>query len=75
MEHYEVRHYATEWAEAEALDRWLDNLETLFIALTKRRMTTDQLDRYGRLLQGAEKDALRRIKGGPRIIGAKRRAA
>lgn len=63
---YDYDEWVNEYAEVEAMDRWLDHLETLCIALTQRRMTKDQLDRYGRVLQGAELDALRRIRGGPR---------
>ena len=47
------------WAEAEGMDYWLDSLESMFIAIKQRRMTTDQLDRYSKLLLGAEKHALR----------------
>ena len=47
------------WAEAEGMDYWLDSLESMFIAIKQLRMTTDQLDRYSKLLLGAEKHALR----------------
>ena len=48
------------WAEIHGMDEWLDNLESLLICIGQRRMTTDQLERYARLLHGAERDALRR---------------
>lgn len=67
----EARRYADEYIEAESLDRWLDNLETLFIAIAQRRLTTDQLDRYARILQTGEMDALRRIRRGPRTLRRK----
>lgn len=47
-------------AEVFGVDTWLDNLESILRALSQRRMTPDQLDRYALLLEGAEADALRR---------------
>lgn len=44
--------------EVDGMDFWLDNLATLLMAIRQRRMTSDQLDRYARLLELAQRDAL-----------------
>ncbi|MCA1570863.1 MAG: hypothetical protein LC798_11200 [Chloroflexi bacterium] len=44
------------------VDTHLDNIESLLIALRQRPMTDEQLDRYARLLQSGERDALRRVR-------------
>lgn len=48
----------TGWAEAEGMDRWLDNLETILTAIGQRRMTRDQLYRFGRLIAESEQRAV-----------------
>lgn len=46
--------------ETDGMDVWLDNLETLGHALSQRRMTGDQLERFARLLDRMQRDALER---------------
>ena len=49
-------------ASRSAVDGYLDNLESLLIALGQRDIYGDQLDRLARLLQGAERTALARAR-------------
>ncbi len=53
---------ASGWPEVNAMDMWLDNLTSVLAAIGQRRMRGDQLDRYARLLNGAETDALSRTR-------------
>jgi hypothetical protein len=57
-----VPYHVEGWAEIEGMDQWLDNLESLSIAISQRRMTNDQLDRYARLLRGMEREAVARAR-------------
>jgi hypothetical protein len=57
-----VPYHVEGWAEIEGMDAWLDNLESLSIAISQRRMTNDQLDRYARLLRGMEREAVARAR-------------
>ena len=53
--------FMSETSTAIAVDNFLDSVESLFIALSQRQMRTAQLERYARLLNGAEQDCLRRV--------------
>ena len=57
-----MRDAVTDFNERAAMDTWLDNLQTLMMCLSQRRMTDDQLDRFARLLAGAEADAIERVR-------------
>lgn len=59
----EVSAYVKEgWAEVYGMDNWLDHLDTVVTAISQRRMTADQLDRFAALLRKGEADALTRVK-------------
>ena len=58
-------HHSTE----AAVDNFCDSVETLLTAIAQRDMTPEQVDRLARILQGGERDLLRRL---PR---ARRKAA
>ncbi len=50
------------WPEVDAMDIWLDSLASVLAAIGQRRMSGDQLDRYARMLNVAETDALSRTR-------------
>ncbi len=50
------------WPETDAMDIWLDSLTSVLAAIGHRRMSGDQLDRYARLLNVADTDALSRTR-------------
>ena len=48
------------FAESAAMDKWLDILEVDLTAIRQRRMTADQLERFTRLIHGAEAETVAR---------------
>ena len=53
--------FLSDVATGEAVDNFLDHVESLFTALSQRQMLSEQVERYARLLNRAEQDCLRRV--------------
>ena len=51
-----------EWQQAQAVDRFLDNLESLVTAIEQRQLSEAQLERLALILARAERIALRTAK-------------
>ena len=50
-------HHSTE----AAVDNFCDSIETLLTAIAQRPMSDEQTERLARILQGGERDLLRRL--------------
>ena len=57
-----------ESVEANGMDVWLDHMETLMTAISQRRMTRDQLERYTKLIHGAEAESVARKAAADRKV-------
>lgn len=59
----DIEYFRPSSAAEQGADTWLDHLATVLNAISYRRLTPEQLDRFACLLQQAEMDALSRAKG------------